>query len=265
MIRLVALDVDGTLLNSASKLTDANLEAVRRAVEKGVQVLLATSRWYLLAKRTAGRLGISTPLICNNGALVKLQTDTEEELLHLRLDHDLARQVTALGDERGWDMFTTFDDLTYMRPREGIIPERLPAGLTVAERQSEHAARARPTAVLVFGEDAMAEIGGRFLPACESRARFSFNRSQNYPPYVVLTHRGADKGKALIIACTQLGIAPGEALAVGDSESDVSMFRVAGLGVAMGNASDAVKAEAAAVAPSNDEDGVAWAIEKFVL
>ncbi len=95
-IKLIALDLDGTLLNSSLNVSDRNGEAVRRAREAGVKVVLATSRWYLLARRTADRLGIDTPLICNNGAIVKRPADGAE-LLHLRLDQEPAQEVTALG------------------------------------------------------------------------------------------------------------------------------------------------------------------------
>jgi Cof subfamily protein (haloacid dehalogenase superfamily) len=263
MYRLLALDLDGTLLNSALKLSDGNAAALREAMEAGVQVVLATSRWYGLALRTAGRLGLATPLICSNGALVKYPDG--RELLHLHLDPEVARAVVSLGDERGWEMFTTVGDATYMKMRPGVIPERLPAGLRVADRQAERLGEGPVTCVLLFGEDAVDEVCGRFLPAYGRRARFSVNRPRNAPPYIVLTHPDAEKARGLEIVCRELGVAPAECAAMGDSESDLAMLRFAGLGVAMQNAPDAVKAEARAVAPANDEDGVAWAVRKLVL
>ena len=264
MIRLIALDLDGTLLNSALKVSERNGEAVRRALEGGLKVVLATTRWYLLAKRTADRLGIDTPLVCNNGAIVKRPEDGSE-LLHLRVDQELAREVTALADERGWETFTTIEDATYMRPRPGIIPEKLPAGLRISERQSDEVARGQPTAVLVYSEEAVDEIAGRFLEAYDGRANFSLNRPLGYPHYVVLTHPQAEKGAALEMVCRELDVPLTEAMAMGDSESDLSMLRLAGLGVAMDNAPDEVKRAALHIAPGNDADGVAWAIERFAL
>ncbi len=264
MIRLIALDLDGTLLNSALKVSERNGEAVRSALESGVKVVLATTRWYLLAKRTADRLGIDTPLVCNNGAIVKRPEDGSE-LLHLRVDRELAREVTALTDERGWETFTTIEDATYMRPRPGIIPEKLPAGLRISERQSDEVARGQPTAVLVFGEEAVNEIEARFLPANDGRANFSLNRPRIFPHYVVLTHPEADKGRALEMVCRELGVPMTEVMAMGDSESDLGMLEQAGLGIAMNNAPDEVKRAALHIAPANDADGVAWAIEKFAL
>ena len=71
MIRLIALDLDGTLLNSALKVSERNGEAVRHALESGLKVVLATTRWYLLAKPTADPPGTDPPLVCTNGAIVK--------------------------------------------------------------------------------------------------------------------------------------------------------------------------------------------------
>ena len=263
-IKLIALDLDGTLLNTALKVSERNAEAVKRALDAGVKVVLATSRWYLLAKRNADHLGIDTPLICNNGALVKRPQDGDE-LLHLRLDQELARDVTALADERGWETFTTIEDTTYMRMRPGIIPERLPAGLRVSERQAEEVARGQPTAVLVYGEEAVNEISQRFLPAFDGRANFSLNRPVGLPHYVILTHPDAGKAHALEIVCNDLDVSLSEVMAMGDSESDLEMLRRAGLGIAVNNSPDEVKRAALHIAPTNDADGVAWAIERFVL
>src|SRR5436309_2403998 len=109
--KLIALDLDGTLLNSSLKLSDGNAEALRAAIGKGVQVVLATARWYGLALRTAARLEIKTPLICSNGALVKRPNG--QELLHLYVDDELAREAVTLADDSGWELYTTIGDTTY--------------------------------------------------------------------------------------------------------------------------------------------------------
>ena len=264
MIRLIALDLDGTLLNSALRLSERNAEAVRRALDNGVNVVLATSRWYGLAKRTAGRLGIDTPLVCSNGAVIRRPQDGSE-LLHLRLDQEVAHDVAALGDERGWEMFTTIEDATFMRARPGAMPEHLPDGLRICDRQAEEVSRGQPTAMLIFGQEAVEEISQRLLPAYDGRAKFSLNRPVNLPQYVVLTHRDADKASALEMVCREVDVPLSDVMAMGDSESDLSMLHLAPLGIAMDNSPDGVKRAALHIAPSNDEDGVAWAIERFAL
>ena len=262
--KLIALDLDGTLLNSAMKLSEANGEALGKAMEQGVQVVLATARWYALALRTAVRLDIKTPLICCNGAIVKRPTDGTE-LLHLHVDEDLAREAVTMADDAGWEMYTTIGDSTYMKMRPGVVPEMLPAGLKVAERQSDHLDEGAATSVLIYGTEAVDAAVERMMPKYGGRARFSLNRPVNTSHYVILTHPEAEKARGLRMVCEELGIAPDEAVAMGDSESDLAMLSMAGLGIAMGNSPDEVRKAALHIAPSNDEDGVAWALKRFVL
>lgn len=261
--KLVALDLDGTLLNSAMKVSDTNAEALARAVEKGIKVVLATSRWFALAKRTADRLSIDTPMICSNGAEARYPDG--REVMHLTLDAEAALAVTTAGDENGWEMFMTVGHNTYMKMRPGVVAEKLPAGLKVAERHSDHVTEADPTCVQVFGDGPVAEVERLFIPKYGERVRFSLNRPVGNPHYVVMTHPEADKAKALALVCEELGVAAEETVAMGDSESDLAMLRWAGLGIAMRNSPDEVRRQALHIAPSNDEDGVAWALLRFVL
>jgi hypothetical protein len=263
MIHLVALDIDGTLLDSSNRLSDGNAAAVREALARGAQVVLATSRWFHLARLTAESLDLSTPLICHNGALVKRPEDGQE-LLHLRLDHDFSRQVAALGDQQRYMMFTTVDDVTYMRP-QGKGPKRLPRDMRVSNYHAQAVAQAAPTAILIFGEEAVQEVWNAFIERFSAMVNFSRNHSLTFPHYLSLTHADADKGRALEMVCRELGVDPAEAMAIGDAEADVAMFRVAGRGIAMGNAPESVREAASDVAPPNDDDGVAWAIRKYVL
>jgi Cof subfamily protein (haloacid dehalogenase superfamily) len=263
MIRLVALDIDGTLLDSSNRLSDGNAAAVREAVARGMQVVLATSRWFHLARPTAESLGLTTPLICHNGALVKRPEDGRE-LLHLRLDQDFALQVATLGDQGGYTMFTTIDDVTYMR-RQGREPKHLPADMRVSNHHAQAVAQAAPTAILIFGQEAVEETWGAFFERWGRSVNFSRNHSLVFPHYLSLTHAEADKGRALEMVCRELAVDPAEAMAIGDAEADVAMFSVVGCGIAMGNAPEAVRKAAKDVAPQNDEDGVAWALRKYVL
>ena len=263
MIRLVALDIDGTLLDSSNRLSDGNAAAVREALARGTHVVLATSRWFHLARLTAESLNLTTPLICHNGALVKRPEDGQE-LLHLRLDQDFARQVAALGDQQRYMMFTTIDDITYMRP-QGKGPKRLPPDMRVSNYHAQAVAQAAPTAILIFGEEAVQEVWDASNERFGAMVNFSRNHSLTFPHYLSLTHAEADKGRSLEMVCRELGVDPGEAMAIGDSEADVAMFQVAGRGIARGNAPDSVREAASDVAPQNDDDGVAWAIHKYVL
>ena len=261
--RLIALDLDGTLLNSGMRLSEVNQDALRKATDAGAKVVLATSRWFGLAKRTADRLGLDTPIICSNGAEARYPDG--REVFHLPLNAEAAREIVTWGDDHGWEMFTTAGASTYMNNRPGIIPEKLPGGLKVAERQSDHLGEGDPTCVQVWQEASVQQVAERFAPKYSGRVRFSFNTPIGQPHYVVITHPDAEKAKALAKVCETLGVSAEETIAMGDSESDLAMLRWAGLGIAMRNSPDVVRKEALHIAPSNDEDGVAWAVTRFLL
>ncbi|HUF53232.1 MAG TPA: HAD-IIB family hydrolase [Dehalococcoidia bacterium] len=261
--RLLALDLDGTLLNSAMRVSETNTAAVQRAVEAGVSVVLATSRWFGLAKRTADRLGLGTPLISSNGAEVRWPDGSE--IMSLTMDEEAALEVVTYGDDHGWEMFTTMAHATYMQMRPGVIPEKLPGGLRVAERHSDHLGEGVPITVQVWQEAAVEEVREVFADKYDGRVRFSFNTPIGQPHYVVMSNPAAEKAKALAAVCEELGVPPEETIAMGDSESDIEMLRFAGLGIAMRNSPDEVRRHALHIAPSNDEDGVAWAVLRFLV
>ena len=263
-VKLIALDLDGTLLAGGSRVSNANAAAVREAVAAGVHIVFATSRWYTLAKRTADVLGITSPIICHNGAMIRDPADGSR-LLDLRLPADAARDIAALADERRYEGMVTVDDLTYMiTNRPDIDPARLPAGMAVTERLSSHVAGGAD-AFLFFGQNAVdelpKELGERYADVCN----FATGWSQTWPAYLNIVHRQADKGRALLMVCAHVGVAPADAMAIGDAAPDLEMMRSVGIGMAMGNAPDDVKAQADVVGPGNLEDGVAWAIRKFAL
>ena len=261
MIRLIALDLDGTLLNTKDQVSEGNARAVQRAREKGAVVVLCTSRWYSIARTTAEALGLRAPLICHNGALVR-STDGTPDLVYLPLDLQTAREVAAFADERPSTTFLTVGQTTYLRPRHAVEPGSVPAGLVVVERLSDVVGEPA-MGFLVFGQSASDEVEAAFGESYRHALNIERGYSQVFPHYVNVVHAEADKGHALLAVCRHLGIDPVDALAVGDAGPDVSMFRVAGHSVAMANAPDHVKSAAEAVGPSNDEDGVAWAIERF--
>jgi Cof subfamily protein (haloacid dehalogenase superfamily) len=265
MIRLIALDLDGTLLGADFRVGEQDAAAVRAAKERGVSIILNTARWYGIALRTARRLEISLPLICHNGAHVK-SPDDERELLHLRIPAEAAREIAARCDEGGWETYTSVDGVTYMRSRweSAIDPARLPDDMRIAKTHAEHVT-APATGIIVFSEEGVRGVVDAFEERYRGEIDFHTAWSESSQPYVSITAAGADKGKALQLVLDELGVPAGDAMAVGDALPDVPMFELCGVGVAMGNAPDDVKARADAVAPSNENGGVAWAIRRFVL
>ncbi len=263
MIRLIALDLDGTLLGPDMRVSPEDTEAVVAARTKGIHIVLNTSRWYGLAQRTARKLEIKAPMICMSGAHVQEPNDGKE-LLHLKIPMEIAREIATLCDENGYETYTTVNGVTYMRTPMAaqIDPARLPKDMKLAETHTEHITMPT-TGFVVFGEEAVNAL----LPTLRENYAdlLAFPVGTGQQVYVTITGGPADKGTALRLVCDYLEVPPEEALAVGDAEPDLDMFAVAATGVAMGNAIDSVKEQADAVAPSNTEAGVAWAIRKFAL
>jgi len=263
-IRLIAVDLDGTLMIGWNRISDGVAEALRAAVDAGVHIVLATSRWYLTAKPIADRFGITAPIICHNGAMIRTPAD-DARLLELDIPVDAAREIAAIADERGYETFATVDDVTFMRSsRPNVDPARLPKGMVLSDDVSSRV-RDGCESFIFFGDDAVSglpvALGGRYDEVLNLAAGYS----ETFPPYLNIVNAGADKGRALRIVCEHVGVPIEQSMAIGDAAPDLPMMLAAGLSMAMGNAPDEVKAQAAFVGPSNLDDGVAWAIHEFAL
>jgi Cof subfamily protein (haloacid dehalogenase superfamily) len=262
-IRLIALDLDGTLLNPQNQVSDADAAAVRAAVTAGATVVFATSRWHQAARRTAVALGLDGYIISHNGALVR-SCDGSRELLHYRIEEGLARELAEHIDSVEGDAYLTLNDRTFIRSRRMRDPSRISADMALASSLADSVTGA-PTAFLVFGKDAVRTTVQRFAGHHGRGLNLAEGFSESFPDYLNIVHAEADKGRGLLAVGAALGISPQETMAMGDAAPDIAMIEAAGLGIAMGNAAEAVKASARAVAPSNSEGGVAWAIREYVL
>jgi hydroxymethylpyrimidine pyrophosphatase-like HAD family hydrolase len=126
------------------------------------------------------------------------------------------------------------------------------------------AAEPTPRCALLFGDDLNALVVEHLLPAWQAEVRFLTSMTGQGIPILTLTSRQADKGVALAVACADIGINAGDVVAMGDSETDIEMFRVAGASVAMGQASGVVRDAATWVTTGHDDDGVGRAIEDLL-
>lgn len=263
-VRLIALDLDGTLLSKLNTVSDENAAAVRDAVAAGVHIVFATSRWYTLAKRTADHLGVTSPMICHNGAMIRDPRDGAR-LLELGVPAAPAAEIAAIAEDQRYESMATVDDVTYLlTKRPDIDPKRLPHGMVVTDRLSQHVAGGCE-AFLFFGQDAVDGLLARLGQRYERVLNLAHGYSETFPPYLNVVNAAADKGRALKMVCERVGVPVEHALAIGDAAPDLEMMRVAGSSMAMGNAPEEVKSQATVVGPGNLEDGVAWAIRRFAL
>lgn len=257
--RAIALDLDGTLFGEHDTISDRNRAAVSAARDAGWHVILATARWYQLAERTARDLGLTDPVIACSGAEVRRLTDGAD-LFDVRLPAAFTAVLYPLID-RDEGMTMVYQD------RDVLMRSAAPSPARFAEMRwvpSLESADPTPRGVVLFGDDLNALVVEALMPEWQGDVRFLTSVMSSGATALTLTDRGADKGVALGAACAELGIDLSQAVAIGDSETDVEMFRVAGTSVAMGQASDLVKAAATWVTESNLDDGVARAIEPLL-
>lgn len=262
-IALVISDVDGTLVTPDKEVTAAARHAVWRLREAGIGFTVTSSRPPIGLRRLVEPLLLKLPLgAFNGGAIVGPDLKVMKE--HL-VPEPAARRSVDLLDECGADIWVFTSDEWLARNIDGdYVPLERKTIQTEPTRVADlgpHLARA--------GKIVGSSSDFARLADCEARMRArlgeqaSVARSQPY--YLDITAPGVDKGTFLEALATQLAV-PAEAIAVlGDMENDLPMFRKAALSIAMGNASCNVKAQASRVTQSNEHDGFALAIEKYIL
>jgi Cof subfamily protein (haloacid dehalogenase superfamily) len=279
MIRLIALDLDGTVLDSHGQIPDANRAAIARALAAGVEVAIATGRRYEFARAIFERLPAPLTLILSNGAIVKWH-DGRTAMRRL-LPRAAARTVLAGAPEHRSSAALIFD-----RPREGqVVFEAIDwtddrhrrfyeANRAFVSEHSplEEALTEDPVQVMFTGRCAAmrslaeglrdgaegAESGERYSVALTEYAHRDFS-------LVDVVQAGCSKGAALADWAARQGLSPAEVMAVGDNLNDLEMLEFAGTAVVMGNAVETLKTRGWAATATNDEAGVAEAIETFVL
>jgi hypothetical protein len=260
--KALAVDLDGTLLHSDERVTPRSINALRAAEAAGLRIIIATARWYQLAERVAHEIDAHEPIIACAGAQVR-RPDTGEDLLDLRMPAEFAEQLYAVLDTRRCVACIALDDEVLIKMDGKPVPGRFPPEVIIVPRLAGEA-KAAPRVVLIQGTDASAQVVAQLQDRWQDRVRFVESFSSQRKRMLTLTAAGADKGAALALACSAIGIAAAEVIAFGDAEADLEMFRVAGTSVAMGQASDHVKSCATAVTLNNDDDGVAVAIERLL-
>ena len=273
MIRLIAIDIDGTLLDSAGQLPDRNRVAIEQAVARGVHVVLVTGRSFPFAVPVARQLPAAVSLIVSNGAVERTQ-DGKTLASRLLPATEASRLLTATVPYRHCAA------LIFDREAPGQIvadtmdwevPNRKPYWLRyrhLIARTSplEDALTEDPVEVMFNGPVAdmrvlaahLAGLSGAFAVATTEYEDRDFT-------LLDVTHQGASKGQALAWRANQLGLAPGEVMAIGDNLNDEEMLAFAGCPVLMANAVPALQGRPWAVTGSLDEAGVGQAIERFVL
>jgi Cof subfamily protein (haloacid dehalogenase superfamily) len=263
--RLIALDLDGTIVGADMRVSPRVREALRQAREAGAHVILASGRPFEDMRVFAQDLNIHEPMICFQGAVVQNPV-TEEVYLHVGVPLDLAHEFIRLARQQAWDHCLFLDNRLYaerITPRVRFYAEYSPVGVGIYPVDDLLAILSHEPTKLVVTVDAEQGAAVDAMLQAQFSGRLRIMRS--FPCFVEATNLAASKGQALALVAEMLHVPQSETMAIGDNDNDADMVAWAGLGVAMGNASPAVRTIADWVAPPIEEEGAARAIERFVL
>ena len=270
-IKLLAIDMDGTLVTSKKEITPRTADALRAAMRKGIEICIATGRYTTYLFDILRPLGITGPAVMGNGAAVM---DEKEMYFHSLISEADLRQISALCLKERAALFINVEGYTCCLDNDYTM------------QAARHWAADRPDndimATLHFYQDPeklLADVIGKtgkliVLHFEEKRARELieiFKKQSNlgviYSEFghIDLANPGLTKLSGLKMVMEMKGLKPEQVMAFGDGENDTEMIEYAGFGVAMGNACAEAKAAADYVAPGNDEEGVAKTIEQFLL
>ena len=265
--KLIALDLDDTLLNEDFKISPRNLKALKEAASQGIGVTIATGRMFRSALPFAQELGVTLPLITYHGALVKEASGEQKVLKETAVPLNLALEILRFGEDEGYHFNIYLDDKLYVKEENentryyqwiASIPLETVGGLAGFLEK----VRREPTKLTVINREGRIEELQKIL-----QAKYTPELSilQSRPHFLEITHRDATKGQALKFLAERGNLSPRQIIAIGDSYNDIDMLQYAGMGVAMGNAPPEVQQAANVVASPNTEDGVALFLEKYIL
>jgi Cof subfamily protein (haloacid dehalogenase superfamily) len=266
-IKLIAIDLDGTLLNSDHKITERTEKALKAAAAKGVHIILATGKTFISGERIVKQLNLNHPAIFMQGTI---SYNADGSVRHqITLDAGIARQVITFAEDRGYMMAVYSGKRILVRQMHKRVEE-----LTTLYHEPMPEAIGSLQNVLdsipVNKLLAVKPGDGRAINALRWQLKMQINGNARLlnagiEDMLEILPNGASKGAALKTLIKDLGVSGESVMAIGDAENDIEMIQLAGIGVAVGNAGQAVKDAADVVVASNDADGVAEAVERYVL
>jgi len=262
--KLLAIDVDGTLLTSAGELTQRTVAALKNAKAQGIEIILATGRMCCSGLVFARQLGLTAPCVFYNGAMITNPV-TQEVYFRQEISEVFVARVSEFFRQKGWylqkyvnDTLCVVDDsdehCRYYISIAKVTPK--PLGQKFWEMNT-------PSTKLLGCSNSQEQL---YTMLEETKQKFGQELyvASSWKRFVELMHPQVNKARSVERAAKMLGIRQQEVACFGDSSNDIEMLRWAGLGVAMGNAAEEIKQASDAVAKSNDDDGLAQFVEQFL-
>lgn len=264
MTKLVAFDVDGTLLGESLLLRPRVLEAIAKMQAKGIDGCIVTGRMYRSVLPYVRELHFHAPVVCYQGAAV-IDPSDDTVVSDMPLPNAVAVEVVEYAREHGLHVQLYANDRFFVEQLNaysqlyasisGVQPE------LVTSLRAAFDGRDSTKAVLIAEPD----VAAAHLPKIRERLDGRAYVTRSLPQFIEVMNPEVDKGRALAIVAERAGVTLDQVVAIGDSWNDAPLLRAAGFGIAMGSAPDELKAIADAVVGDVESDGVAEALERYVI
>ncbi|GAB6868257.1 Cof-type HAD-IIB family hydrolase [Bacteroides rodentium] len=266
--KLLVLDVDGTLLNDEREISKRTLAALLKVQQMGVRIVLASGRptYGLMPLAKTLELGNYGGFILSYNGCQIIRAQNGEILFERRINPEMLPYLEKKARKNGFAIFTYHDDtlITDSPDNEYIKNEALLNNLKIIkEDEFSTAIDFAPCKCMLVSDKEEALIG--LEQHWEKRLAGTLDAFRSEPYFLEVVPCGVDKANTLGALLEHLGVTREEVIAIGDGVCDVTMLQLAGMGVAMGHSQDSVKVCADYVTASNEEDGVALAVEKLIL
>ncbi|MDI6617842.1 MAG: Cof-type HAD-IIB family hydrolase [Clostridiales bacterium] len=270
--KMVVLDMDGTLLTDDKRISDKNMDALKKISDLGIKVVISTGRIFTSAKSYGDLIGVRIPIIASNGAYIR-EKDRDEVIYAKLLKQEVARKIVTLCHKfRMYCHLFTWDSLysekliysaLYYSKWNKNLPEGEKVNINIIDPSDWNKVIMTNKNLLkaVVTDEDREKVASLRKEVSKLDVEVTSSSKNN----IEIMDKGVSKGKAVEYLGKYYNIRRDEIICIGDSENDISMIKYAGLGIAMGNAEDEVKDASKFVTLSNEEDGVSYAIEKFLL
>ncbi len=272
--KMIAMDMDGTLLTTDKVVSQRNKEALKKAADMGIKLVVCTGRIFTSAWVYADLIGTEAPIIASNGAYIR-EKDRDEVIYMKILPKEDIYKVVEIAKDYGFYPFLYTSDTIFAEKvifaaqmydkQNESLPENRKVKIVITDNLEKTIEENHQIIMKIVIMSEMYEIEKLNKLRNEIANKIDVSIAASAVNNFEIMSKGISKGNAVKILGDIYGISKEETICIGDNENDISMIEYAGIGVAMKNATDGLKAAADYVTDTNDDDGVAKAIEKIAF
>jgi len=264
MYKLIAIDLDDTLLGEDLTISERNINAIKVAVDKGVKVILASGRATPSVKPYLDILNLKIPLISYQGARIE-DTFNNKTIYKKEIDKEVALPIIKYAEQKNIHCNIYMDDVIYVEQinkwSDYYHNMSIFTSMEAVGKLSDFISASTTKIILIDEHEVLLKIKDEVTQLAGEHINVFFSK----PNFLEFTNKSATKGEAVKFVADIFDIKQEEVIAIGDTYNDIPMISYAGLGVCVANGTEATKEIADYITLSNEEDGVAHVIEKYIL